>query len=219
MRPLGVGVVLLVLCALTAAATSARGAPAQPVVVVAKGWGETTSRGSATYSYGIVLANRSRTQDAWAVTVSAQLLAGADGVLDAIEPTVTVILAGQRFYVGAARAIEALPKITGLRVSVTVGYTKPKNAVLPTISDVRIDQAHQRITGQLTNPYSDPIRVGAATEYVVVFDRRGHVSGGSDFGRIQGAPVRPGGAALVTFPLAGVSPGQAVSARMSIDLH
>jgi hypothetical protein len=41
-------------------------------------------------------------------------------------------------------------------VEVSVGYTKPKNAVLPPISDVRIDQAQQRITGQLTNPYSNP---------------------------------------------------------------
>jgi hypothetical protein len=220
MRPLGVGVVLLALLAVTARVPAAHGGPALPVAVVAKGWGETPGRGSTSYSYGIVLTNRSRTADAWYVTVSAQLLAGPDGVLDSIQPTLTVIPAGQSFYLGAARAIRGTPKISALRVSIVGGYTKPKHVVLPTIKNIRIDRAHQRITGQLTNPYSTPVRVDATTEYVVVFDRQGHVTGGGDFGQFQpGGNVAPGASAVVSFPLAGVPSDRAASARISVDPH
>jgi hypothetical protein len=200
--------------------------PLHPIVVVAKSGFSEQYHGhqESVVTWGLVLANRSRTRDAAKIGVDVKLVGEngkviSDYVLGAA--TVTVIPAAQTYYLGGGGSVDGRVSVQRLLVSVTVGLTPHKRYGNPTVSNVRIDRATAEVTATVGNPFSSKISGYDLSATMVLYDRAGNVIGGQDLGQIGGesgpGTIAPGGQAPVTFVLPeGVSPSRVASARISV---
>jgi hypothetical protein len=175
-------------------------------------------------SWGVALANPSRSKDALDVTIHVALL-GADGKVIPHQgrvvngETIPVIPAGQTVYLGGDYALLGDVDVRHVRMNASIGTTKPKSSVLPPVTEVLVNASTGKVTGTVTNPYRrsmDPHRYRATA---VFYDRRGRVIGGSQRGSFASyAELEPGARTSVSFPVSGAFPGSRLgSARITVS--
>ena len=178
------------------------------VVVVRQSGVCTTHLGHETTraSWGVVLANTSRTHDALDVTVTVDLV-GADGKAVSRQGrvarhTLVVVPAGRTLYYGGTATLRGDIGVQGVRADVTsIGSTPSRRYVLPPVSDVHFDTSTGQLTGTVTNPYSAPISPYDCIADIVLFDRHGRVIGGDGPGEVGHleSNIGPGSAVPVSF--------------------
>jgi hypothetical protein len=192
------------------------------VVVEKTGWGQVFQGGAtfSVYSWGVVIANRSAQLDAVGVTVSVYIYAGKFlGQIDGRDYTIAAIPAGRRFYIGEhALLARSKMRITRINATVRVRAMQPKRRLLPLISRIRLDKPNYVATAEMTNPYSTPLKLGRATDYVVFFDRNGRVIGGNRnrLGKSKGT-LAPGRRLRLAFNIEGVSITHVARAEVSVN--
>ena len=170
---------LAVLALLGAAipAADARVVAPEIVTVVASGSSDRFSSTSQSFSYGVVLHNKSTSRDALGVQLRVAAT-GPSGVIGIYLTSIPMIPAGGTFYVGNEPVtIGTSHRATGIIVGVTSSGRQLKHGRLPVVS-ARI--ARGRVQGSLTNPYATGrrIRTTQTKLYAVYLDRRGKVLGG-----------------------------------------
>ena len=213
--------VVLVLAPAAAHPMSSSTSPNALIVVKQRGWSEQfRGRYDASYSWGVVLANRSRSLDALSVVVFVDVIATNGDEIDQLSPTFRVIPAGQTFYVGNETGNTFGEHIRSIRVSIRVGSTQAKKYVLPRVSDLRVNRGVGTISGVMTNPYNRSISNSDLTSYLVVYDRKGRVIGGNGLGVIGSfdtVTIKAGAHTRISFLIPdGVSPARIASARVSV---
>jgi hypothetical protein len=173
-------------------------------------------------SWGVALTNRSKGYDALKVTIDVELLdANGDVIPDQGQVVngerLRVIPAGQTVYLGAQAGLFGNLDVHGVRVTTSVGSTRPGRVVLPRVSDVRVDAATGRVTATVTNPYPAAISPGDYRGTAVFYDRQGRVIGGSDGGEFGVATLKPGASTVMAFSSLGAVPrSQVGSARVTV---
>jgi len=175
-------------------------------------------------SWGVVLANTSRTHDALAVTVAVKLVAANGTAVPGQGRVVTqrlpLIPAGKTFYLGGETTLLGEGSVRRVQAEVTaVGSTPSKRYVLPPMSDVYFDTSTGQMAGTVRNPYSLPISSYDLSADIVFFDRRGRVIGGGGPGEIGSleSDLKPGSVAPVSFFVpAGLALSRIASARVTV---
>lgn len=176
-------------------------------------------------SWGVVLANTSRTHDALAVTVAVKLVApngtAVPGQGRVVRQRLPLIPAGKTFYLGGETTLLGDGRVRGVRAEVTaVGSTPSKRYVLPPMSDVYLDTSTGQMAGTVRNPYSMAISSYDLTADIVFFDRRGRVIGGGGPGEIGNleSDLEPGSGAPVSFFVPdGLALSRIASARVTLS--
>lgn len=175
-------------------------------------------------TYGLVLKNRSRTQDAVGIEVLTEMLGPKGGVLAGDYAKVAVIPAGKVFYVGSGSLPILNPgAVTRLRVSIKVRKTQAKRLSLPGVGKARVDKTiYGAFVATTRNPYSAAINMYDASAYAVIYDRNGRLIGGGDevggLALDSGESLPPGRATLVSvqFPTS-IPLSRIGSVRISVD--
>jgi hypothetical protein len=201
-------------------------AAASPVAVTAAGFTQSFfGHTSSTLTYGVVLTNTSRTEDAFGVKVTVNEVPttaafahqpGTDSI------AVLAIPAGSVFVVGNQTFPLLKPvRVKRLQASVTVASTRPHAVSLPTVSHVRWMPSVNEITGTITNPYTTAISAYDLTFYYVAYSRTGAIAGGGsddgytalyDSGSLTIAPR-----ASTNFTVSAATPKTAAIVRLSVD--
>jgi hypothetical protein len=155
---------------------AARAAAAR-VTVVKTGFTQTTN---GDVSYGIVLANPSRDEDALNVVVGINLLDGAGRVIRSDASSIVAVPAGTTFFLGGVMTPHDGARVARLQPIVDVSGSRPRSVLEPTATDVRVDASDvgTRVDGEVVNgPGGILSRTAKIT--AVFFDRGGNVIGGA----------------------------------------
>jgi hypothetical protein len=189
------------------------------VVVISSGVVPERERaGSLDYGYadyGLVLRNRSLTQDAISVAVEVEALDSRGREVTDDYGVVTVIPAGTSFVLSGALIWRGSPGVASIETEVRVGRSVPRRRRLPPVRNVSMTSSG-RVIGSFTNPYKKPLPE-SATIYGVFFDSQGRiVAVGYDF---TDAITRPG--ASVAFDIVNRSTtaqlDDVTSVKVSVD--
>jgi hypothetical protein len=105
------------------------------VVVVAAGWSE---HYGTEVSYGIVLKNLSRSQDATGVTATVLLVSAGGSVLARDSQTISLVPANTTFYLGNDDYVFAPGRVGHLRVTVVTAKMRTKHLALPGVLTARL---------------------------------------------------------------------------------
>src|SRR5262249_1976619 len=138
----------------------------------------------STISYGIVLANRSESEDARDVEIDIDFV-GATGKVEASDSHYLLggIPAGTKFYLGGQVFVGYdLPAVTHLDVALSVHKRAPRSLVAPLITSIRLSTnpsdgtvvVDGDVTNQATKDLSSLAEINA-----VYFDSAGAVVGGA----------------------------------------
>jgi hypothetical protein len=190
------------------------------VVVAQTGWSQQApARNYGLYSWGVVIANRSTTQDAVGVIVTVTLYARGFGELDSRQIRVAVVPAGQRFGLGDGEGSFAHVRITSIHVAVQVGWMQPKHVALPHVWAIRLDRGNDSIAAVTTNPYDVPINLDNASGFLVAFDRTGQIIGGANTDLLypERTNLPPHAPLPVDIPLFAIPMGRVDRVRISIN--
>jgi hypothetical protein len=201
-------------------------AAASPVTVTAVGFTQSFfGHTSSTLTYGVELANTSRTEDAFGVKVTVSVVPttaafahqpGTDSIAVLAVPAGSVFVVGNQTF-----PLLKTVRVERLRTRVTVANTRPRAVSLPTVSHVRWMPSVNEITGTVTNPYATPISAYDLTFYYVAYSRTGAIAGGgSDDGytALYGSgslTIAPRGSA--NFTVSAATPRTAAIVRLSVD--
>jgi len=210
----------------TARSTAGTSTLDKGVVVVRQTGVSTTHLGheATRASWGVVLANTSRTRDALGVTVTVDLV-GADGKAmtrqgRVAKHTLMLVPAGGTLYYGGTATLRGDVHVRGVRAAViAIGSTPSRRYLLPPVSDVHFDTATGQLTGTVTNPYSTPISPYDCIADIVLFDRHGRVIGGAGPGEVGHleSNIGPGSAVPVSFLVPeGIALSRIASARITV---
>jgi hypothetical protein len=178
--------------------------------------------GGSSLTYGVLLVNKSTTEDAFAVTVKVTAIGRNGKALPYATDTkkITLIPAGVKFAVGdRLLCCEGQTRVARLRITTRVGRTRPKGAVLPPLSHLHFYPSYHEITGRFTNPYAATMSIYDVHYSYVIYDKQGKlVTGGSDDGDAvdSGETIAPGAKAPFTL-IATEGPDNASLSRISID--
>jgi hypothetical protein len=155
----------------------ARRRTAAQVDVVKTGFTQTPN---GDVSYGIVLANRSKDEDALNVVVGINVLDGAGRVIRSEASSIAAIPAAATFYLGGVVTLRDNSRAARLQPIVRASGSRPRSGVGPTATDVHVDvsDAGTSVDGQVTNG-PDGTLSRSAKITVVFFDRSGTVTGGA----------------------------------------
>ena len=231
----GLGLVLLVVGIIGAAATPTRSGPKAPatashqvsparaeVQVVASGFTQESTGASSIISYGLILQNKSAQVAALHIQLAFSLVDAQGRSVASATTSITGIPAGGRFYIGGMAAPNVSLTVAKLEASATVGSSATRQPVLPSVSHLSLAgysvapgipvPGYGNIGGDITNPYSVPL-ASTATIYVVYLNPQGQVVGGAS--EDAGAQVEPG--ATVAFSRPDVEVGQATTIEASVD--
>jgi hypothetical protein len=180
-------------------------------------------RRATNVSWGVALANPSRSNDAHDVKVYVAVVGPNGKVIPdegqvVVGETIPVIPSGQTVYLGGDSSLLGDIDVRGVQMTASIGSTKPKADVLPSVTHVRVSPSTGTVIGTVTNPYSTSMSPRDYQATAVFFDRRGRVIGGSQkgsFGTL--AAMEPGAHTSVSFPGSGAIPSSRLgSARITV---
>jgi hypothetical protein len=201
------------------------GALAPPKIdVVKQGFSLKTPKfGGDSVSYGVVLANRSTTDDALDVYVLVNFVNDANVLIGSQSTNVKVIRAGSEYALGQSLAFPAAAPVSRLEIVVQVGSRQPK------AGPALVSPANVRIVPSLTDPAwvgsvegeianeNPELTMGSAALSGVVLDAAGNVVGGGT-GSTYGS-VPPGARVFVklTSGFSSVPIAKAASVQFSVE--
>lgn len=168
---------------------------------------------------GVELQNTS-TSDARDVTVNLTFTDTQGRSLTTGRMDLNLIPAGETFYASCSAGSNVTLSVAAMKVTVNIGESTPAGAELPPVSGVTLtdDYGTETLTGNLTNPYPDPMSEEADI-YAVYFDASGNIVGGG--GTVAGASIQPGATVgfsiRVGFGYPFVASPDAASAEVSVD--
>jgi hypothetical protein len=164
-------------------------AVAAEIVQVKAGFAQT---GEAV-GYGLVLQNRSGTDDALDVTVTANILSGDGTILSSDSQVITVIPAGMKaFLVGGETFLNGGDEAASVEAIIDVGRSETATYELPVVTKVRAEiDEYETLTvrGQVENPLDAPLSAFARINIVLFGDGGEVIGGGFTF---LDAPLPPG---------------------------
>jgi hypothetical protein len=173
-------------------------------------------------SYGVVLRNVSRENDALDVTVHVNMLDATGTIRKTDVRTASAIGAGSNYFLGGSVTIpEQWIPISTLELKVAIGSQQAKGLRTPELSDYRIVAA-QYDTGWVATVFfqalnDEPLYIfSGASISAVVFDAAGNVlGGGTGYGL---TPLRPGVRAQfdASLGLSAIPIDRAASAGVSV---
>jgi hypothetical protein len=172
-------------------------------------------------SYGVVLANRSPSEDALDVLVLVNFV-NASNVLVGTESTnLAEIPAGTDYNFGGSVSFTGTPAVDHLEVAVKVGDRQPAaRTPVPAISNIRIQPNLREPTwvdevdADMLNPSSD--LMSRAKLYVVLLDASGNVVGGGSGSSTGSLPARTRQFVKVSSDVDSVPIANAVSAQFTV---
>lgn len=187
------------------------------VVVVKKGFSETTFPSVAEADYGVVLVNTSSDHDAKSIQVTVNAVNASDAVIATDSTLLLAIPAGGTYYVGGELVRPNGSATARLDVQVSVGQSTAKAVALPAPANVRIEPATPGgvdVVGEVSNAAASPLHTFARVT-AVVFDGAGNPIGGNS--NILLTDVPHGSRIGFKVHVAAVAPASAVSAVVSIE--
>jgi hypothetical protein len=134
-------------------------------------------------SYGIVLDNPSKAEDAENVSVLVNFLDGAGHVLQSATTTVPAIAAAGSFDLGGAATLPSQAPVARLEVVVQTGSYAPRALHEPAVENVQIAASSYDpnwvgvVNGELVNDHPTDVLEYAQLS-IVLYDASGHVVGG-----------------------------------------
>jgi hypothetical protein len=160
---------------------------ATPQVIVLKSGLTLGGEGSDYATYGLILRNRSRSQDELNVTVTVKAIDAAGRVFTSDQAQLTLIPAASNFAVDGQLIWDVSIDLKRIAVSVDVGRSMPKGRKLPPVSHITINDPD--VTASLTNTYRKALPPDA-TVYAVFLDGAGKIVNEDD--TQTGATLQPG---------------------------
>jgi hypothetical protein len=159
-------------------------APVPKVDVVKQGFSIRTSQTSTTASFGVVLANRSKTEDATEVSVLVNLVNASNALIGSQTSVIQTVHANTQSVIGGSVNLPGGSALNHLEVVVHVGGSQPSvPSPVPVVANARIvPDAHDpawvaSIDGELRNE-SSKLVLNSASISAVVLDSGGNVVGG-----------------------------------------
>ena len=193
--------------------------------VVQSGWSARPyPYGGTGVSWGVILNNSSKTQDAQDVEVLCNFVMADNVLIGSATQRITVISAGSKFATGGMLLFPGSAPIARLEIVVHIGKGSPMTRVRPGLSFVRLAPSSfeplwtGEVDGEVQN--DDPAKTIQYVELSsVVFDAEGNILGGGT--GFAAATVPP--AARVAFKITqGLSPilyAKTASAMVSVVPH
>jgi hypothetical protein len=142
------------------------------------------SYGGSDVSYGVILQNRSTTEDALNVSVLVNMVMTNSKLSGSASTTVQAIAAGATYALGGNLSYEGAAPVERLEVVVTVGKRQPHKLHLPPIANIYLEPSTYdagwlgAVDGELIN--DDPhLVLQSAQLSAVVLDSGGNVIGGA----------------------------------------
>jgi hypothetical protein len=187
------------------------------VVVRSIDFSESRTGGSTAIDYGIVLVNQSRRLDAFNLTVNVRAIDSQGRSVATDQLPVTLIPSGGTFNLAGELLPNVSLRIARMNATAGVGQTKVGRRELPVVTGIHVTPAFPgiEVTGQLTNPYKQPLSRDAKI-YAIIFNPRGRVVGSAT--GTTGASIEP--KATVHFKIEGFlddSSAKPLSALVSVD--
>jgi hypothetical protein len=159
------------------------------------------SQADQSVGYGLVLENRSKSDDATDVELTINLVNKGGVIVGTETEYINVIPAGERYYAGGTSYLSGDDQAQRIEPSVAVGSSAAAAYKLAPVSNVRFSPIEYsdgiEVVGQVRNDYSQPLSSFAKIG-VVAFDDAGRVVGGG-----------------FTFLDADLQPGRSASFSMS----
>jgi hypothetical protein len=179
------------------------------------------SYGGTDVSYGVILQNRSTTEDALNVNVLVNFVMANSKLSGSASTPVTAIAAGGTYALGGNLTYEGVAEVSRLEVVVTVAKRQPHKLHLPPIANVYLEPSISdagwlgAVDGELIN--DDPVQILQSAQLsAVVMDTAGNVVGGAD--GYAFAPLPPSARELVklTQSVTAIPLTKAASALVSV---
>jgi hypothetical protein len=136
--------------------------------------------GGTTVSYGFVLVNRSKDEDAVDVQVGINLVDASNRVVTSTSDFIDAIPAGVTYYDGGSSTTDDLRQIVRLETFIDISRSVPRAIQLPVVSDVRVIERTTTVSdvvGEVKNETPKTLD-SLASVTTVLFDAAGNVIGG-----------------------------------------
>jgi hypothetical protein len=169
--------------------SSAQLATQSAKVVVVKSGLMPGGAGSDYAEYGLVLRNRSLTNDALNVTVRVEALDAQGRSFTSDETVLTLVPAATSFVVAGQLIWNVSINISRIKAVVHVGRALPRSRRLPPVRSITVSNYGQDVTASLTNPYKKPLPASAKI-YGVFLDGSGRIIASGS--QTTDAVVQPG---------------------------
>lgn len=195
-----------------------------PRIDVAKqGWSvRQKTYGGSTVSYGLLLANRSDSEDAVDVNVLVNFVDAANKLIGTATGTVPAIGAGTTYAYGDSLDFPGGAPVARLEVVIQIGSHQPKSQKQPVVANVRVlpdpyDAAWLgSVEGEIVN--ADPaLQLQRATLSAVILDASGNVIGGATGYALASLPPGAREFFKATSDLKAVPLANAASAIVSVS--
>jgi hypothetical protein len=153
---------------------------------------KTPKYGGDSVSYGVILANRSKVDDALDVSVLVNFVNASNVLIGSTIQKITLVRAGTEYALGNSMTFPGAAPVTRLEVVVRVGGRQPSaGPPMPVLDNVRIvpDTREPIWTGTVEGELSNrapKLIMTSATVSAVVLDADGNVVGGG-YGSVLGA--------------------------------
>ncbi len=155
------------------------------IVVVKDGYSVKQNQfGGGSVSYGVILQNTSKGQDALQVYTLVNFVGPDDKLVGSATTTLSGIPAGQQFGLGGDLAfMGGVPPISRLEIVVQIGKRQPHALKMATISNIYLEPSIFEpawlgaVDGEVSNPETALVLENTALS-TVVFDAAGNVIGG-----------------------------------------
>ncbi|MDX6516825.1 MAG: hypothetical protein QOH73_2491 [Gaiellaceae bacterium] len=179
------------------------------------------SYGGADVSYGVILQNRSTTEDAMSVNVLVNFVMTNSKLSGSASTPVTSIPAGGTYALGGNLSYDGIAPVDRLEVVVTVGKRQPHKLHVPPIANIYLEPSSYdagwmgAVDGELIN--DDPLLILQSAQLsAVVLDAGGNVVGGAT--GYAFAPLPPSARELVklTGSVTAIPVSKAASALVSV---
>jgi hypothetical protein len=179
------------------------------------------SYGGADVSYGVILQNRSASEDALEVYVLVNFVMTNSKLSGSASTAVTAIPAGGTYALGGNLSYDGIAPVSRLEVVVTVAKRQPHKLHIPPIANIYLEPSAfdagwlGAVDGELVN--DDPLQIlQSASLSAVVMDAGGNVVGGAT--GYAFAPLPPSARELVklTGAVTAIPVAKAASALVSV---
>jgi hypothetical protein len=174
----------------------------------------------STVSYGIILVNRSQSEDARNVRIGLNFV-GTNGKVVTSDSQVLPggIPAGTKFYLGGEAGVEPLsPYVTNLTVAFLYHHSAPRSLVAPAVTNIRLStnpvDGTVIVTGDVTNQATRELSSHAEIS-AVYYDGAGLIVGGANTDTSVALP--PGGQTAFEIDSPSYFPFPISQVKVSVD--